>query len=417
MKRAFLFILFGMLGFSVSAQVTSGPAPPTNVTATVDAPPPSTGTAIDPSYFGMHATNQTADSAMWPTVPVGAVRLWDTHTAWNDLEPSNGTFNWQTLDMYLNLAQQHNVDVLYTFGHTAAWASSGSNSGCSQFPQSCFPPTNMQDWDNFVRAVVTHAAGRIKYWEIWNEANAANFWSGSTATLVTMATDAYNIIKTADPSAIVLGPSVASLPPSESAFLTDYFSHGGAAVTDVVNFHAHKVDANNPDTVLNFVTAVKAVMAQQGLSGKPMWNTEGGWSPADANFAADPRSAGYVAREYVLQQSNGVARFYWYSWNSKLGWGTMWTPSGTNSAGVAYGQVYNWLVGAVMDPCAMAPDSTWTCALTRPGGNPALIVWNSAGTISYQPASTYKQYFDLAGNKNPINGPVSIGYNPILLTN
>ena len=354
---------------------------------------------------------------MWPTVPLGTVRLWDTKTAWNDLEPSSGTYNWQTLDMYLTLAQQHNVDVLYVFGHTAAWASSGSNSGCSQFPQSCLPPTNIQDWDNFVTAVVTHAAGRIKYWELWNEANAPNFWRGDTPTLVAMASDAYKIIKSVDPSAIILSPSVAGLPPGESTFLNDYFSHGGGSVTDVVSFHAHKVDANNPDTVANFVTTVKAVLAQQGLSGKPLWNTEGGWSPTDTNFAADPRSAGYVAREFFILHSNGVARFYWYSWNSKLGWGTMWTPSGTNSAGVAYGQVYNWLVGAVMDTCVEATDSTWTCGLTRPGGFQGLIVWNSAGTKSYQPASGYKQYLDLSGGKNPINGPVSIGYNPILLTN
>ena len=399
----------------LAAAYHSRPAPQTNLTATVDGA--SVGTSVDPGLFGMNFHLQPGPS--WPLVPVSGIRLWDTGTNWDDLEPARGTYNWQVLDIYLKLAAQHNVDVLYSFGATARWAASGSYFGCSHFPQSCFPPANMQDWDDFVRALVIHAAGRIQYWEVWNEANSSYFWRGDTPTLVKMASDAYNIIKSVDPSALILSPSVSGFPPGESTFLNDYFSHGGGPVTDVVSFHAHKVNANNPDTVVNYVTSVKAVLAQNGLSGKPIWNTEGGWSPTNTNFAADPRSAGYVAREYFILHSNGVARFYWYSWNNNSGWGSMWTATGgTNPAGVAYGQVYNWLVGAVMDPCVEAADLTCTCGLTRPGGFQGLIVWNSAGTEkSYQPASGYKQYLDLRGGKNRINGPVTIGYNPILLTN
>ena len=76
------------------------------------------------------------------------------------------------------------------------------------------------------------------------------------------------------------------------------------------------------------------------------------------------------------------------------------------------------MAGATMSsPCAMASDSTWTCTLTRPGGYQALAVWNSATTMSYAPAGQYKEYLDLAGNTNPMNGSVTIGYNPILLVN
>ena len=60
-------------------------------------------------------TGQMLDSESWPSVPLGSIRLWDTHTTWNDLEPSKGAYNWSLLDGYLALAQAHNVDVLYTF--------------------------------------------------------------------------------------------------------------------------------------------------------------------------------------------------------------------------------------------------------------------------------------------------------------
>jgi hypothetical protein len=97
----------------------------------------------------------------------------------------------------------------------------------------------------------------------------------------------------------------------------------------------------------------------------------------------------------------------------------MWdAATGQHPDAIAYQEVYNWMVGATMSsPCTMASDSTWTCTLTRPNGYQALAVWNSTTTTSYTPASQYKQYLDLAGNTNPVNGTVTIGYNPILLLN
>lgn len=369
----------------------------------------------------MHVQHHTTEP--WPTVPFGTLRLWNTKTTWNDLEPSKGTYNWTNLDLYLKLAQQHNVDVEYTFGYTAAWASSGSNSGCSQYPQSCFPPTNEQDWKDFVTAVVTHAAGRIKYWEVWNEANAKNFWIGTPAQMLTMATDAYNIIKAADPTAIVLSPSVSGTPTNEANWLNRYLSIGGGSVMDAVTFHSHRVDINNPDVgpngILTFITTIKSVLAAHGLSAKPIWGTETGWRPQDTNFAADPRSPGYVAREYLMSYSNGVTRLYWYLWDSSTGWGTLWTSTGgTNAAGVAYGQVYNWLVGATMSsPCAVVFGTTWSCTFTRPGGYQAQVVWDTLTTTSYTPTSQYTQYRDLAGNVTAISRAVTVGYSPILLEN
>jgi hypothetical protein len=116
-------------------------------------------------------------------------------TSWNDLEPSKGVYSWSILDGYLALAQKHNVDALYTFGQTAEWAASGSSSQCVYGPGSCFPPLNIQDWDDFVTAVVAHSAGKIKYWVIWNETNYTRFWMGNLPTLVTMAQHAYKIIQ------------------------------------------------------------------------------------------------------------------------------------------------------------------------------------------------------------------------------
>ena len=103
--------------------------------------------------------------------------------------------------------------------------------------------------------------------------------------------------------------------------------------------------------------------------------------------------------------------------------GTLWDMS-TNTIlkpGIAYGEVYKWLVGAALStPCSMADDSTWTCILTRPGGYEAEVVWNtsvaSTGTVSFTPGAQFAQYRDLAGNVVPItSATVQIGVKPILL--
>ncbi|MUH46078.1 MAG: hypothetical protein F2793_06150, partial [Actinobacteria bacterium] len=54
------------------------------------------GSVVPASLFGMHVYN--AEVGSWPTIPVGAFRLWDTRTTWSTIEPVKGQFNWSTLD-------------------------------------------------------------------------------------------------------------------------------------------------------------------------------------------------------------------------------------------------------------------------------------------------------------------------------
>ena len=381
---------------------------------------PSARSQIPATSFGMHIQSGVLSSQPWPSVPIGGMRLWDTDTTWYELEPSKGIYNWSTLDGYLSLAQAHNIDVLYTFGGTPLWGASGSSPNCGYAPVnpgSCYPPTNIQDWDNFVTALVVHSAGKIKYWEVWNEANLSEYWTGDVPTLATLAQHAYKIIKAANPNAVVLSPSSTGAATDIGNFLNTYFSSGGLPYSDGVAFHGY-VNYNGPSApegVLDLLTAVKISMASFGIAGKPIWDTEGSWG-LDINLPNSVNQQGYLARQFLVQLSAGVSRFYWYAWNDTAT-GTLWTTSsGIQPAAVAYGQVYNWIVGAtISNPCTMASNSTWTCTLTRSGGYQAVAIWNSAATTSYTPATQYKQYRDLAGHTNSVNGSVAIGYNPILL--
>jgi hypothetical protein len=372
--------------------------------------------------FSMTVQSGIFKDTPWPPMPIAGIRLWDTFTYWALLEPSRGTYDWPALDRWLVLAHLHGADVLYTFGVTPTWASSNSTGKCDYNPGGCYPPQNMQDWDDFVRALATHAAGRIKYWELWNEANQHEYWSGGIPALVTMAQHASTIIKSIDPSAKVFTPSGVGGATDTSTFLDKFLAADGGQYVDGVAFHGYVNSIPSaPEDVNRIVDAVRGVMAKYGLGGQPLWDTESSWGPAN-HLPNEDDQVGFVARHYILQWSKGVQRDYWYAWND-TNYGTLW-DIGTHKIrrpGVAYQELDSWLSGAEMTTlCAMSPDSTWTCGFTLRDGVQAQVVWNSSvsasSTLQFRPAPNYVSYKSLDGSTTQISeGSIRIGYKPLLL--
>jgi len=132
----------------------------------------------------------------------------------------------------------------------------------------------------------------------------------------------------------------------------------------------------------------------------------------------------FLARWYLLQAGlyakDNLQFAAWFTWGKTFGWGTIETKTGDpTQAGIAYTQVYSWLVDAVMDqPCSSDSSGTWTCSITRPGGYRGLVVWNTQGSISFSLNNTeYTDFRDLTGNTIKVkkDKSVIIGAKPILL--
>src|SRR5512136_2035304 len=112
---------------------------------------------------------------------------------------------------------------------------------------------------------------------------------------------------------------------------------------------------------------MRAVFDQNGLAGKPMYQTEGSWGN---NTVTDPNTqVAWITRYTLLQaglrSSLNLQLAAWFTWAPPaFGWGTIEDASGNpTSAGAAYREVYHWLVGGTMAPCSGGADGTWTCAL------------------------------------------------------
>jgi hypothetical protein len=397
---------------------------------------------IPPNFFGMIVYDQTN----WPLpVPVGALGK-GLATTWPFIEQTQGTYNWSVLDQYVADAQASDVpgtttplSLYWTNANIPPWAASDPTT-CSFYTgtdisacTSSIASARLPDFAAFMTALVTRYLGTIQIYELWNEPDISNVYTGSVAELVTMTSTAYNVIRQVNPSATILSPS-----PTQEPFLYSYLTAPGAPLGfDAVAIHGYPNVLSNdvPEAITGFKSVnIKLAMIQApGVGVRPIWDTETSWGGAGAITDPNLRS-GFVARSFLLHWSAGIHNMYWYGWDSPV-WGTLYAAPpglGMTPAAYAYQYTYDWLVGASMPaPCTANGGSTYaavyTCQLTRPGGYNALAVWNTTQTCSngvcttssYTPNSQYVQYRDLTGAVTSITPgqTIQIGAEPILLEN
>jgi len=386
---------FGNVTIGEPETITASSPGLTSATINIGVPPPPVGTVVPANYFGMHVLSFQQTPA---PITFATARSWDATNYygkgpdWADTNPSPGVFNWTAFDEYM--LQMQGKDVVYDLGRTPLWASTNPTSLSSYGPGQAAPPTDAA-WQAWVKALVAHAGTRI-YYEIWNEPNYSGTWNGTVPQMAQMATEAYAIIHTAQPSAIVLSPAAAGTP--GIAWMQQFVDCGGAF--DVLSFHGYTYPAGIAEGELTLVNGYKPLAA-----GKPMWDTEAGWNSTTLTV---PQEQSFLAKAYLLQFP-AVSRFIWYAYDGSPQWGQMWTSAGQNAVATAYAQVQSWMVGSTMTPCVLA-SGVYTCQL----GNKE-AVW-IAGSTSTVPAGSFTQYRDLNGFIHPITTTtVPIGDSPILL--
>lgn len=380
--------------------------------------------AITATFFGM----DVMEPKVWPQAPIGALGK-GAGTTWRYLEPARGVYNWYGTDKYVAAAERNGVDVLYTFDATPQWASSRPDEQCYAGPIGCAaPPSNILDWENFVSAVVTRYKGRIKIYELWNEPTTSLEWAGSYRELVRLADRAYHIIKSVDPSAIVLtpAPSAHGYQPQQITsaiqpeWMREYLKAGGDSFADGGSWHAYPWPNACRETLncagtplMTQIRAMRSVFEHSALGGKPIYVTEGGWR-TDSELSDPDQQAAYISRWYILLASEGISRAYWHAWDDKK-WGTLWdSRSGVRKAGISYQRIYGWLNGASISTCKVSSAELWMCQLTRPGDYQGLLVWKTRGTESYTAPTNFKACRTLDGLRLPVTGPMLAGIKPIL---
>ncbi|HVO81100.1 MAG TPA: cellulase family glycosylhydrolase [Terriglobales bacterium] len=421
-SRATLVALVISLLCGPAALAASTPAPPAK--------------PIPATYFGLHAqksVTRRGPAAPFPTVPFGSFRLWSIPD-WFQINGRPGQqYNWTALDRFLDLAEKRDVQVMFTVGHTPRWASSDPyDMDCapSLRPGGCDPPKDLKRdgsgsddyFRDFIKALARHAKGRIQDWEMWNEPGGRRQWTGTMKQLVRMTKDMHDIVKQVDPSALIVSPAYTGVGRDMASSLHDFFREGGGDYIDVVAFHGYIYRRPPvPEEIVDTVSAIREVMERDGQGGKPLWDTEGSWG-RNPEYPDEDLQVAFVARMYLLQWGLGVERFYWWTWAGYPS-GTLWDmdEDRLTKAGVAYKQLYDWMVGATQTEACREKKAVWICGYTRPGGYQAQAVWDAnidiRKTKSYTAPPPFTRYRDLEGNVNdiPKDRSISIGQKPVLL--
>jgi uncharacterized protein (TIGR03437 family) len=403
-----------------------------------------TSGAIPSTFFGISALGGS-----YPVPTIGA--LGHPEFAWAQIESSPGNFDFSLLDNYVSAAARHGlvdpssntVAIAFTLSSgTPVWAVADQSS-CGA--ASCtVPPDNIQDWKDFVTALLQHYNGaaqpHIHYYELWNQANNTACWTGSNAQMLALAKAAYTIVHQ-DRYSQLLTPSVVGT--TGAAWMTGYLQGGASPYADGGAFHGYLASAGatvlpmpeqDPPSgcqgcygsLITIANQMGSAFGNWGLAGKPLLVTEGSWGAGDLDPATQTAwMARYILLLAGLRPSLNLQMAGWYAWSdptapvSNAGWGDL--ANGVmqpTPAGIAYGQLYNWLVGAsIAKPCSGIANGTWTCSFTRPGGYVAQAVWNTQGYIDYFPGLSLIQYRDLTGKTTAI-GPgtfIDVGPQPVLI--
>jgi len=380
---------------------------------------------IPRTYFGMHI-HRADTSTPWPSVAFGSWRLWDAYASWPQLEPQRGQWDFKRLDKYVAMAGLTGVNLLLPLGLSPAWASARPNEASAYRPGNAAEPAKLEDWRNYVRTVAERYKGRIRNYELWNEPNLKNFYSGSVETMLTLAREAYAILKQVDAANQLAAPATTE-GGKQLGWLDRYLALGGGNYLDVLSHHFY-VPREAPEAMLEVMDDLRAIMARHGLSHKPVWNTETGWwfdkPVASQTFTSWKKlksddAVAYVARALVLGWAAGMKRFYWYSWEH----GNMGLVEGEvfslNDAGRAYGQTQAWIEGSVMQDCTFS-QGRWVCTLQR-ANKTTRIVWRVSGQEEawHLPAAWgVRESVSLLGKRQSLNTSdpvIALGEMPVFL--
>lgn len=396
----------------------------------------SQGRVVPNAFFGMHVRYATTRTP-WPDVDFFSWRVITPETEWRGLQPNGKEWNFGSLDRAVDLAKQNDVEVFLTLGQTPRWAASRPDEKVSNGPGASSEPTNIEDWEKYVRTIARRYKGRIKYYELWNEPRFREVdpyrvlpgFTGYARQMVELGRVAKRVLTEEDPLAALVSPGF------DAGFVglprvDQWFKAGGGEVTSVLGYHFY---LRPPERMAKLYSDLRAIATRYGFGGMPIWNTESGYFVVNPEQSVKPQYSGtdyvfarvltpeenaaYMVRAHLICAAAGLDRFYWYSWDIRDMGLTRSFGKVQTAGSVAYGTMLRWMRGSRIRRCSTDDDKVWMCELQR-NGTTAYVVWNVSGDSTYSVPQPVRdgQMESIDGQAAPVLGSsIHIGISPLLL--
>lgn len=338
---------------------------------------------ITSNYFGMHYASvgdrQFDDAAAsWTRFGASSIRIWNLGLNWRQIEPAQGEFDWALFDKLMDRAAAAGMDVLYVLGQSPDWAA-GPYKGRFGPTYNPIPPRSNEDWANYVGAVARRYRGRIRAYELWNEANLKDFFSGDPEQLVQLAKVARDVLRREDPAAILLGPSVTGSQGGRGGpdYMANLLRLGLGSQIDGIAVHLY-VDPRGPDAIYDLMEQYWHVLQSAGLGHLPVWNTEFTvhgfrqgmyYTEAPGHLLAHSVAIASVIEMLVIAWLSRCERSYWYGFDDP--WSAIQLISRDAQrqllpAGEAYRALSRLTVGATVLDHSRS-NGTWLVTLEKKG--------------------------------------------------
>jgi hypothetical protein len=309
--------------------------------------------------------------AVWCRCGGGATSLGD----WPGIQPSADVFAWGAADGEMGRYEADSLVPAPILSYTPDWASRAPG---TTDPRSR-PPVDLWDYYRFCREISRRYAGRVWFWEIWNEPNIG-FFEGTTSEYADMVKAGACGVLAGDPKAYVVFGGMAGV---DRPFLDLCYQHGVAPYFDVMACHPYQWGA-----VFDYrwffekLTTCRRAMDDRGDPGKPMWLNELGWSTGDAAITEDVQ-ARLLVQCYVsaiARRDLGVERVFWFcvkDWGGP-GYGLYADDSRKKPAWYAYQTMARSLRGLKCIGTVAAGDAARAYAFGAEGqADAVLVLWSA----------------------------------------
>jgi hypothetical protein len=162
------------------------------------------------------------------------------------------------------------------------------------------PPADPEKYAQIARHIVLHYnrgwdrgfRHAIRYWEIWNEADSKQFWTGSPQEYYALYDKMARAIQSADDAALVGGPAI-SKPLIAGAYREKFldFVRSNRLPLDFFSWHFFAVDSNDPYTFVTVARELRRIIDAHGLGSTKNVLDEWNADPAEQDLSKAARAS------------------------------------------------------------------------------------------------------------------------------
>ena len=210
--------------------------------------------------------------------------------SWSEMEPEPGRYDFAFWDKVVPMAvDEYGLRLIPYVCYTPGWASSEPDSDAVWTT----PPKDLAAFGRFVGALVDRYKGRIRSWEIWNEPDIPEFWTGSTQQYAALLAEGSRAVRRADPTARVVLGGIARRPEFLRELLRD---EGVSPLIDVVNCHSYFETWHDGaiEGLPTYLGLIAGVIDDHG-HGQELWMAEVGYS------SYRPEGSGRISDRYLAR--------------------------------------------------------------------------------------------------------------------